>query len=118
MIWREHYQKPTHRSIHILTNLLEKCIEDPKMKCIGGIWRLYIDHLIEKGDTAKAKTVFYQALRENAWNKLLYLRIFQSDLHQLFDDDEYEEILNLMEEKEIRLRQEIPQPDMLRIEAD
>ena len=118
MIWKEYYQKPNYRSIHILTNLLEKCIEDPKMKCVGGIWRLYIDHLVEKGDLAKAKTIFYQGIRENAWNKLLYLRVFQSDMSSVFDDDEYEEILNLMEEKEIRLRQDIPQPETLRIEAE
>ncbi|CAG8592227.1 13671_t:CDS:2 [Funneliformis caledonium] len=63
-----------------------------------------------------AKTLYYRAVRECPWSKDLYIMAFRK-LRSLFTIDELEEAMNVLYEKEIRLRVSIDKfDDNLRID--
>ncbi|CAM9312156.1 unnamed protein product [Lampetra planeri] len=71
------------------------------------LWRMYIYFLVSEGKVDKAKWLFYKALQNIPWVKGLYM-----DAVQLFPD-QLQEFVDLMTEKEIRLRLPLEELDIL-----
>ncbi|KAM3594793.1 uncharacterized protein V6R79_014315 [Siganus canaliculatus] len=71
------------------------------------LWRMYIHFLVSEGRVDKAKGIFYKALQNIPWSKGLYM-----DCVQLFPDS-LQEFLDLMTEKELRLRLPLEELDIL-----
>ncbi|KAM3853173.1 nuclear exosome regulator NRDE2 isoform 2-T2 [Vipera latastei] len=71
------------------------------------LWRLYICFMVSLGDKAKSKGVFYRALQNCPWAKVLYMDAIE------YFPDELQEFLDLMAEKELRLRVPIEELELL-----
>ncbi|XP_057716285.1 nuclear exosome regulator NRDE2 [Corythoichthys intestinalis] len=71
------------------------------------LWRMYIHYLVSEGKTDKAKGLFYKALQNIPWVKGLYM-----DAVQLFHDH-LQEFVDLMTEKELRVRLPLEELDIL-----
>ncbi|XP_070797353.1 nuclear exosome regulator NRDE2 [Pituophis catenifer annectens] len=71
------------------------------------LWRLYICFMVSLGDKAKSKGIFYRALQNCPWAKVLYM-----DAMEYFPD-ELQENLDLMAEKELRVRVPIEELELL-----
>nr|XP_057946402.1 nuclear exosome regulator NRDE2 [Doryrhamphus excisus] len=71
------------------------------------LWRMYIHYLVSEGKMDKAKGLFYKALQNIPWVKGLYM-----DAVQLFPDN-LQEFIDLMTEKELRLRLPLEELDIL-----
>ncbi|KAK3713719.1 hypothetical protein QZH41_020706, partial [Actinostola sp. cb2023] len=75
-------------------------------QCIG-LWRMYMEFELNQGNQEQAKAVFYQALQNCAWAKTLYL-----DAIKAFPDD-LQNTVDMMEEKELRVRTPLEEIDIL-----
>uniref|UniRef100_A0A3Q1EQU7 NRDE-2, necessary for RNA interference, domain containing n=1 Tax=Acanthochromis polyacanthus TaxID=80966 RepID=A0A3Q1EQU7_9TELE len=71
------------------------------------VWRMYIHFLVSEGKVDKAKGIFYKALQNVPWAKGLYM-----DAVQLFPEH-LQEFVDLMTEKELRLRLPLEELDIL-----
>ncbi|XP_039202865.1 nuclear exosome regulator NRDE2 [Crotalus tigris] len=71
------------------------------------LWRLYICFMVSLGDKAKSKGVFYRALQNCPWAKVLYMDAIE------YFPDELQEFLDLMAEKELRVRVPIEELELL-----
>ncbi|XP_070699085.1 nuclear exosome regulator NRDE2 [Pempheris klunzingeri] len=71
------------------------------------LWRMYIHFLVSEGKVDKAKGIFYKALQNVPWAKGLYM-----DAVQLFPEH-LQEFVDLMTEKELRLRLPLEELDIL-----
>nr|XP_033808744.1 nuclear exosome regulator NRDE2 isoform X2 [Geotrypetes seraphini] len=71
------------------------------------LWRLYLHFMVSLGNKERSKGLFYKALQSCPWAKVLYL-----DAVEYFPD-ELQEILDLMTEKELRLRMPLEELDLL-----
>ncbi|XP_054652067.1 nuclear exosome regulator NRDE2 isoform X2 [Dunckerocampus dactyliophorus] len=71
------------------------------------LWRMYIHYLVSEGNMDKAKGLFYKALQNIPWVKGLYM-----DAVQLFPEN-LQEFIDLMTEKELRLRLPLEELDIL-----
>lgn len=71
------------------------------------LWRMYIHFLVSEGKADKAKGIFYKALQNVPWAKGLYM-----DAVQLFPEH-LQEFVDLMTEKELRLRLPLEELDIL-----
>uniref|UniRef100_A0A3Q0S868 NRDE-2, necessary for RNA interference, domain containing n=1 Tax=Amphilophus citrinellus TaxID=61819 RepID=A0A3Q0S868_AMPCI len=71
------------------------------------LWRMYIHFLVSEGKVDKAKGIFYKALQNIPWAKGLYM-----DAVQLFPDH-LQEFVDLMTEKELRVRLPLEELDIL-----
>ncbi|XP_069029060.1 nuclear exosome regulator NRDE2 [Embiotoca jacksoni] len=71
------------------------------------LWRMYIHFLVSEGKVDKAKGIFYKALQNIPWVKGLYM-----DAVQLFPEH-LQEFVDLMTEKELRLRLPLEELDIL-----
>uniref|UniRef100_A0A3B5M2T3 Uncharacterized protein n=1 Tax=Xiphophorus couchianus TaxID=32473 RepID=A0A3B5M2T3_9TELE len=71
------------------------------------LWRMYIHFLVSEGKVDKARGIFYKALQNIPWVKGLYM-----DAVQLFPDH-LQEFVDLMTEKELRLRLPLEELDIL-----
>ncbi|XP_061824410.1 nuclear exosome regulator NRDE2 [Nerophis lumbriciformis] len=71
------------------------------------LWRMYIYYLVSEGNMDKAKGLFYKALQNIPWVKGLYM-----DAVQLFPEN-LQEFIDLMTEKELRLRLPLEELDIL-----
>jgi hypothetical protein len=71
------------------------------------LWLHYIDFEASRGNNEAAKNVLYRAIRAVPWYKEVWLRSIKAgqilELHEIVD------LLQLMTEKELRLRTELPQ---------
>ncbi|XP_068194958.1 nuclear exosome regulator NRDE2 isoform X2 [Antennarius striatus] len=70
-------------------------------------WRMYIHFLVSDGRVDQAMRIFYRALQNIPWDKGLYL-----DGVQLFPDH-LQEFVDVMTEKELRLRLPLEELDIL-----
>eukprot|EP00069_Balaena_mysticetus_P007742 bmy_19392T0 len=71
------------------------------------LWRMYLNFLVSLGNKERSKGVFYKALQNCPWAKVLYL-----DAVEYFPD-EMQEILDLMTEKELRVRLPLEELELL-----
>ncbi|XP_034531348.1 LOW QUALITY PROTEIN: nuclear exosome regulator NRDE2 [Notolabrus celidotus] len=71
------------------------------------LWRMYMNFLASEGRVDKAKGIFYKALQNIPWAKGLYM-----DAVQLFPVH-LQEFVDLMTEKELRLRLPLEELDIL-----
>uniref|UniRef100_A0A3P9HV10 NRDE-2, necessary for RNA interference, domain containing n=1 Tax=Oryzias latipes TaxID=8090 RepID=A0A3P9HV10_ORYLA len=71
------------------------------------LWRMYIHFLVSDGKVDKARAIFYKALQNIPWVKGLYM-----DAVQLFPEH-LQEFIDLMMEKELRLRLPLEELDIL-----
>uniref|UniRef100_UPI0037E6FD03 nuclear exosome regulator NRDE2 n=1 Tax=Semicossyphus pulcher TaxID=241346 RepID=UPI0037E6FD03 len=71
------------------------------------LWRMYMNFLVSEGKVDKAKGIFYKALQNIPWAKGLYM-----DAVQLFPEH-LQEFVDLMTEKELRLRLPLEELDIL-----
>uniref|UniRef100_A0A3Q3RCK6 NRDE-2, necessary for RNA interference, domain containing n=1 Tax=Monopterus albus TaxID=43700 RepID=A0A3Q3RCK6_MONAL len=71
------------------------------------LWRMYMHFLVSEGKVDKATGIFYRALQNIPWTKSLYM-----DAVQLFPD-RLQEFVDLMTEKELRLRLPLEELDIL-----
>nr|XP_055027765.1 nuclear exosome regulator NRDE2 [Misgurnus anguillicaudatus] len=71
------------------------------------LWRMYLNFMVCDGNAERGSGVFYKALQEVPWVKGLYM-----DAVQLFPE-RVQEFLDLMTEKELRLRVPMEEVDIL-----
>ncbi|KAK2826353.1 hypothetical protein Q5P01_020567 [Channa striata] len=71
------------------------------------LWRMYMHFLVSEGKVDKARGIFYRALQNIPWAKGLYM-----DAVQLFPEH-LQEFVDLMTEKELRLRLPLEELDIL-----
>ncbi|CAL8291641.1 unnamed protein product [Gadus morhua 'NCC'] len=71
------------------------------------LWRMYMHFLVSEGKLDNAKAIFYKALQNVPWSKGLYM-----DAVQLFPGH-LQEFVDLMTEKELRLRLPLEELDIL-----
>ncbi|CAI2166652.1 9087_t:CDS:10 [Funneliformis geosporum] len=91
-------------------SLFDRALECSKTKSSISLWTLYINFEMTYGRNDIAKTLYYRAVRECPWSKDLYMMAFRK-LRSLFTIDELEEAMNVLYEKEIRLRVSIDKFD-------
>ncbi|XP_077179591.1 nuclear exosome regulator NRDE2 [Paroedura picta] len=87
--------------------LFERAIETENGAHCPLLWRLYIYFMISSGDTEKSKGLFYRALQNCPWAKVLYMDAIE------YFPDMLQEILDLMTEKELRVRVPIEELELL-----
>ncbi|KAK9959847.1 hypothetical protein ABG768_009947 [Culter alburnus] len=71
------------------------------------LWRMYLNFMVCDGNAERGSGIFYKALQDVPWVKGLYM-----DAVQLFPE-RVEEFLDLMTEKELRLRVPMEEVDIL-----
>ncbi|KAI8825246.1 NRDE-2, necessary for RNA interference-domain-containing protein [Fimicolochytrium jonesii] len=101
-IWAELHQRQTANA-NIVRSLFERALDSPSARHSVSLWYLYLHFEAKQGNTAKAKTLVFRAVRECPWCKDIYLLPFGL-LRAEFDDDELAEMAALMDEKELRIR--------------
>ncbi|XP_030308426.1 LOW QUALITY PROTEIN: protein NRDE2 homolog [Calypte anna] len=71
------------------------------------LWRMYLNFLVSLGKTEKSKGLFYKALQNCPWAKVLYMDAVEYFPEQL------QETLDLMTEKELRVRVPMEELELL-----
>ncbi|XP_069805403.1 nuclear exosome regulator NRDE2 [Dendropsophus ebraccatus] len=71
------------------------------------LWRIYIRFMVSQGHRDRSRGLFYKAIQRCPWAKVLYL-----DAVEYFPD-QLQEIVDLMTEKELRVRLPLEELDLL-----
>ncbi|KAG9268986.1 hypothetical protein AMEX_G18027 [Astyanax mexicanus] len=71
------------------------------------LWRMYMNFMVCNGDTERGRGIFYKALQNVPWAKCVYM-----DAVRLFPD-RVQEFLDLLVEKELRLRAPMEEVEIL-----
>ncbi|XP_042336651.1 nuclear exosome regulator NRDE2 isoform X2 [Sceloporus undulatus] len=87
--------------------LFEHAVETENGAHCPLLWRLYIVFMVSLGDKEKSKGLFYRALQNCPWTKVLYMDAIE------YFPDELQEILDLMAEKELRVRVPVEELELL-----
>ncbi|XP_068942085.1 nuclear exosome regulator NRDE2 isoform X1 [Petaurus breviceps papuanus] len=87
--------------------LFENAIQSDNGSNCPLLWRMYLNFLVSLGNKERSKGVFYRALQHCPWAKVLYM-----DAVDYFPD-QMQEILDLMTEKELRVRVPIEELELL-----
>ncbi|KAM9645428.1 nuclear exosome regulator NRDE2 isoform 1-T1 [Trichechus inunguis] len=113
----ETVQRVEGREIHAtvpesgLTNRIKALFEHAIQSDSGSqcplLWRMYLNFLVSLGNKERSKGVFYKALQNCPWAKVLYM-----DAVEYFPD-EMQEFLDLMTEKELRVRLPVEELELL-----
>nr|XP_008112882.1 PREDICTED: protein NRDE2 homolog [Anolis carolinensis] len=90
-----------------IKTLFEHAIETENGAHCPLLWRLYIDFMVSLGDKEKSKGLFYRALQNCPWTKVLYMDAIE------YFPDELQETVDLMAEKELRVRVPIEELELL-----
>lgn len=93
--------------VHRLRALFEKIVNHPNHRHCVLTWRLYLKFEAMQFNPKNAKAVFYRALQQCPWAKVLYL-----DAVQHFPED-IQEINDIVTEKEIRVRTPLEEVELL-----
>ncbi|ORX41457.1 hypothetical protein BCR36DRAFT_588024 [Piromyces finnis] len=91
-------------NIHLIKDHIERALQFSRHSI--NLWIIYIMIELDNNNIEHAKSLFFQSIRECPWSKELYMMPFKlskSFLHS-FSDEELDEIMNTMEEKELRIR--------------
>ncbi|XP_051006421.1 nuclear exosome regulator NRDE2 [Acomys russatus] len=92
---------------HRIRALFENAIRSDKGSQCPLLWRMYLNFLVPLGNKERSKGVFYKALQSCPWAKVLYM-----DAMEYFPD-ELQEILDVMTEKELRVRLPLEELELL-----
>lgn len=98
---------PENGLSHRIRGLFESAIATEMGSHCPLLWRMYIHFLVSEGKVDKATGIFYKALQNIPWAKGLYM-----DAVQLFPEH-LQEFVDLMTEKELRLRLPLEELDIL-----
>ncbi|KAL8996961.1 MAG: hypothetical protein Q9169_003667 [Polycauliona sp. 2 TL-2023] len=84
----------------------ERALSDPRAAHSAGLWKWYFLYEIEnskvKGDTKRAREVYYRAIRACPWAKGIYMLAFEY-LSEVLEAGELRGIYEMMMEKELRI---------------
>ncbi|KAI8505433.1 Protein nrde2 [Branchiostoma belcheri] len=92
---------------HRVRSLLERGCGSPAARGCVLMWRWFMAFEMRQGNTKQAKAVFYRALQNCPWAKVLYMdavRWFPGDL---------QDVLDIMVEKEVRVRAPLEEVELL-----
>ncbi|MFT7801827.1 protein NRDE2 homolog isoform X1 [Arapaima gigas] len=92
---------------HRIRGLFESAVATENGSRCPLLWRMYIHFLVSEGNVDRGRGMFYRALQNIPWVKGLYM-----DAMLLFPDH-MQEFLDLMQEKELRLRLPMEEVDIL-----
>ncbi|XP_003472393.1 nuclear exosome regulator NRDE2 [Cavia porcellus] len=92
---------------HRIKALFENAMRSDSGSQCPLLWRMYLNFLVSLGNKERSKGVFYKALQNCPWAKVLYL-----DAVEYFPD-QLQEILDLMTEKELRVRLPLEELELL-----
>ncbi|XP_069493555.1 nuclear exosome regulator NRDE2 [Ambystoma mexicanum] len=87
--------------------LFEHALQNENGQHCPLLWRLYLHFTVSLGNKERAKGLYYKALQNCPWAKVLYLDAVEYFPGQL------QEILDLMTEKELRVRVPMEELDLL-----
>ncbi|XP_075386898.1 nuclear exosome regulator NRDE2 [Tenrec ecaudatus] len=87
--------------------LFEHAIQTDRGRQCPLLWRMYLHFLVSLGNRERSKGVFYKALQNCPWAKVLYMDALE------YFPDEMQEILDLMTEKELRVRLPLEELELL-----
>ncbi|XP_046346712.2 nuclear exosome regulator NRDE2-like [Haliotis rufescens] len=94
--------------MHRVRSVLERGTQSSASQHCPLVWRLY-SHVESKfGDRERAKGIFYRALQQCPWSKVLY-----KDGVRLFGQSQLQEMVDLMTEKELRVQIPVEELDLL-----
>lgn len=102
-----HITIPETGLTHRIKGLFENAVRSDSGSQCPLLWRMYLNFLVSLGNRERSKGIFYKALQNCPWAKVLYL-----DAVEYFPD-EMQEILDLMTEKELRVRLPVEELDLL-----
>ncbi|XP_028677156.2 nuclear exosome regulator NRDE2 [Erpetoichthys calabaricus] len=71
------------------------------------MWRMYLSFMVVQGNKERSRGVFYRALQSCPWTKALYLDAIE------YFPDHFNEVIDLIVEKELRLRIPLEEVDLL-----
>ncbi|XP_027787305.2 nuclear exosome regulator NRDE2 isoform X1 [Marmota flaviventris] len=92
---------------HRIRALFENAVRSDHGSQCPLLWRMYLNFLASLGNKDRSKGVFYKALQNCPWAKVLYM-----DAVEYFPD-ELQEVLDLMTEKELRVRLPLEELELL-----
>ncbi|XP_077999752.1 nuclear exosome regulator NRDE2-like [Glandiceps talaboti] len=101
------WQLPSTGITHRIRSLFEKSVSHRTVRYSVLLWRMYIQFEVLHGSKERGKSIFYRSLQHCPWAKVIYMdavQYFPSDLLQ---------ILDLMMEKEIRVRAPLEEIELL-----
>ncbi|XP_053113145.1 nuclear exosome regulator NRDE2 isoform X2 [Hemicordylus capensis] len=87
--------------------LFERAIETENGAHCPLLWRLYLYFMVSLGNKEKSKGLFFRALQNCPWTKVLYMDAIE------YFPDELQEMVDLMTEKELRVRVPIEELELL-----
>eukprot|EP00794_Sanderia_malayensis_P020249 gene20249-22232_t len=99
--------QPTTGIVNRLRSLFQRATDSQFGRHCVALWRSFIKFEANYGNRNRSKNIFYQAIQNCPWAKIIYL-----DAIELFTGD-FEEILDMMQEKEIRIRLPLEEIDIL-----
>ncbi|KAI9591894.1 NRDE-2, necessary for RNA interference-domain-containing protein [Syncephalis fuscata] len=102
-IYAELRYQPGNYNVYRVRNLFDQAIEDSSGATSASLWTLYILFELQQNNTKRANQLFLRAIRACPWHKRIYLLAY-TVLNNTLEDSEVSETLDLMMEKEIRLR--------------
>ncbi|KAG0177112.1 hypothetical protein DFQ28_006393 [Apophysomyces sp. BC1034] len=110
ILWISALYSELHRTypydVNQVRSIFERAVESPSTRSSIVLWKLYIEHEVRQGNSARALSLFYRSVRECPWSKELYLLGIRL-LAQRMTEKEMHEVMSLLMEKEIRLRSTI-----------
>ncbi|KAI4568516.1 hypothetical protein MJT46_008314 [Ovis ammon polii x Ovis aries] len=102
-----HATLPETGLTHRIRALFESAVRSNHGSQCPLLWRMYLSFLVSLGNKERSKGVFYKALQNCPWAKALYL-----DAVEYFPD-EVQEVVDLMTEKELRVRLPLEELELL-----
>ncbi|XP_074812210.1 LOW QUALITY PROTEIN: nuclear exosome regulator NRDE2 [Natator depressus] len=90
-----------------IKTLFEHAIQSENGAHCPLLWRMYLNFLFSLGDKERSKGLFYKALQNCPWAKVLYMDAIE------YFPDQLQETLDLMIEKELRVRVPIEELELL-----
>ncbi|XP_006823850.2 nuclear exosome regulator NRDE2-like [Saccoglossus kowalevskii] len=101
------WQLPSTGITHRIRSLFERSTSCRNARHCILIWRMYIYFEVHHGNKERAKSIFYRSLQHCPWSKALYMDAI------LYFPDDLLHILDIMMEKEIRIRAPLEEIEML-----
>ncbi|XP_027408522.1 protein NRDE2 homolog isoform X2 [Bos indicus x Bos taurus] len=102
-----HATLPETGLTHRIRALFESAVRSDHGSQCPLLWRMYLNFLVSLGNKERSKGVFYKALQNCPWAKALYM-----DAVEYFPD-EMQEVVDLMTEKELRVRLPLEELELL-----
>ncbi|KAL9952401.1 hypothetical protein ACROYT_G039651 [Oculina patagonica] len=97
---------PVTGVVHRQCSLFERAVTSSSGRHCVALWRMFMEFQSKHGQE-KVKSVFYQALQDCPWAKVLYMDAVQKS------PDDIQDIVDLMIEKEIRLHAPLEEIELL-----